>query len=155
MSEDNIDALIECATILGRVQARKEFRAYGAYDAMLESSMHESIAKRAALIRDESARLLSANRHLDDMLTQARAEIDRLRRACSALNDAVSQTLGRALGYPRFCDDQKNFPGATDADGVCVGDMVAESLAADAATEIARLRACAPRWRRCGPNSSR
>lgn len=68
-------------------------------------------------------------------------EIERLKRACSMLNDEVSQTLGRALGYPKFCDDQKNFPGATDADGVCVGDHVAESLAAEASKEIERLRA--------------
>lgn len=72
-------------------------------------------------------------------------EIERLKRACSMLNDEVSQTLGRALGYPKFCDDQKNFPGATDADGVCVGDHVAESLAAEASKEIERLRADAAR----------
>ncbi len=72
-------------------------------------------------------------------------EIERLKRACSMMNDEVSQTLGRALRYPRFCDDQKNFPGSTDADGVCVGDHVAESLAAEAAKEIERLRADAAR----------
>lgn len=74
-------------------------------------------------------------------------EIARLRRACSALNDAVSQTLGRALGYPRFCDDPKNFPGATDADGVCVGDHVAASLADEAADTIRSLRAEVERLR--------
>ena len=74
-------------------------------------------------------------------------EIERLKRACSMMNDEVSQTLGRALRYPRFCDDQKNFPGSTDADGVCVGDHVAESLAAEAAKEIERLRADAERYR--------
>ena len=48
----------------------------------------------------------------------------------------IEQTLGKALGYPRYKDDQKNFPGATDADGVCVGDHVAASLATEAAERI-------------------
>jgi predicted DNA-binding protein (MmcQ/YjbR family) len=52
----------------------------------------------------------------------------------------VEQVLGRALGYPLYADDQKNFPGTTEADGVCVGDHVPASLADEAAREIARLR---------------
>jgi len=60
---------------------------------------------------------------------------------CSKLNDDVSQTLGKALGYPWFKDDPKNFPDATEADGVCVGDHVAESLAVEAANKIKELLA--------------
>ena len=67
-------------------------------------------------------------------------EIARLRLALSKQNESICQTLGAALGYPRFCDDQKTFPGATEADGVCVGDHVAESLADEAADLIKRLR---------------
>jgi polyhydroxyalkanoate synthesis regulator phasin len=52
----------------------------------------------------------------------------------------VEQILGRALGYPLYADDQKNFPGTTEADGVCVGEHVPASLADEAAGEIARLR---------------
>lgn len=66
-------------------------------------------------------------------------ELDRIRNAGLESHDAVCQTLGKALGYPRYCDDQKNFPGATDADGVCVGDHVAESIADEAAKRIAQL----------------
>ena len=55
-------------------------------------------------------------------------------------DDTVCQTLGKALGYPRYCDDQKNFPGATEADGVCIGDHVAESLAEEAARKIGNLQ---------------
>lgn len=69
------------------------------------------------------------------------AEVAALRAACSKLNADVCQTLGAALGYPRFCDDQKNFPGAGPEHGVCVGDHVAESLAEEAATQIKRLAA--------------
>lgn len=58
-----------------------------------------------------------------------------------AANDAeIQQILGAALGYPRFVDDQANFPGATEDDGVCVGDHVGVTLAMEAAEEIERLR---------------
>lgn len=50
----------------------------------------------------------------------------------------IQQVLGRALGYPRFADDQKNFPGATDSDGVAVGEHVAATLAQEAAKSLAR-----------------
>jgi len=69
------------------------------------------------------------------------AEVERLRGALSKQNAEIEQTLGKALGYPWFKDDQKNFPGATEADGVCVGEHVAESLAAEAAAKITNLRA--------------
>lgn len=52
----------------------------------------------------------------------------------------IEQILGRALGYPRFCDDQKNFPGALDQDGVCIGDHVALTLAQEAAETLRKLR---------------
>ncbi len=69
-----------------------------------------------------------------------RADNDRLRRALDATEYAIQQSLGTALGYPRYCDDLVNFPDATPADGVCVGDHVAETLAAEAAREIERMR---------------
>jgi hypothetical protein len=58
------------------------------------------------------------------------AEIARLRVGLSRQSDEICQTLGAALGYPRYCDDQENFPDATESDGVCVGEHVAESIAA-------------------------
>lgn len=45
----------------------------------------------------------------------------------------IEQILGRALGYPRYCDDKDNFPDATEQDGVCVGDHTAVTLAQEAA----------------------
>lgn len=68
------------------------------------------------------------------------AEIASLRKACSQANDEVCQVLGKALAYPWYKDNQKNFPGATEANGVCVGNQTAESIADEAASEIARLR---------------
>jgi hypothetical protein len=55
-------------------------------------------------------------------------------------NDFICQVLGKALDYPKFSDDQKNFPNASESDGVCVGDHVSESIAIEAAEEIYRLK---------------
>ena len=70
-----------------------------------------------------------------------RAEVARMKKAASTINEEVCQTLGAALGYPWFKDDQTNFPGATETDGVCVGPHVAESLAAEAAAKLATVAA--------------
>lgn len=48
----------------------------------------------------------------------------------------VDQVLGKALKYPYYSDDQKNFPGTTPADGVCTGEHVPESLLDEAAKLI-------------------
>jgi hypothetical protein len=55
------------------------------------------------------------------------------------LANEVEQVLGKALGYPRYSDDQKNFPGTTEADGVCVGENVPESLLSEAAAKIENI----------------
>lgn len=62
-----------------------------------------------------------------------RGERERLRNVASKSNEEVCQSLGKALGYPWFKDDQANFPGSTEEHGVCVGDHVAESIADEAA----------------------
>lgn len=48
----------------------------------------------------------------------------------------IEQVLGKALGYPWFKDDPKNFPNATADDGVCVGDNVPITLALEAAAKL-------------------
>lgn len=73
---------------------------------------------------------------LADRIDEQAARIKVLENACSKQNEEVCQTLGQVLGYPWFCDDQQNFPGATKQDGVCVGEHVAESIAASAAKRI-------------------
>jgi hypothetical protein len=82
-------------------------------------------------------------------------EIERLQRAASSQNDDVCQTLGKALGYPWFKDDQENFAGSTETHGVCVGDHVAETLAIEAAREIERLRAEVERMREAHAENAR
>jgi phage shock protein A len=51
----------------------------------------------------------------------------------------VEQTLGKILCYPWYKDDKKNFPGATEEDGVCVGEDTIETLADRAAERIRHL----------------
>ncbi len=95
---------------------------------------HREEVARLTKERDE-ARVAQAEAERDE----ARAEVDRLRQACSREDDAICQTLGKALGYPRYSDDPTNFPDATEADGVCVGPHVAVTLAQEAAERIKEL----------------
>lgn len=63
-------------------------------------------------------------------------ERERILRALQEELYRVEQTLGKALGYPWYKDDQKNFPGATEDDGVCTGEHTAATLAVEAARRI-------------------
>jgi chromosome segregation ATPase len=74
-------------------------------------------------------------------LDQARAEVERLRCSFSEYDNRIQQELGKELGYPWFKDSQEHFPGATESNGVCVGDHVGETLAIEAAEKIRELRA--------------
>lgn len=74
-------------------------------------------------------------------LATAERELNRLRALWMAQGHKIEQVLGAALNYPRFCDDQDAFPGATEADGVCVGDHTPETLVEEAAATIEKYRA--------------
>lgn len=107
-----------------------------------------SPAARLAVVRQilgasdsphESA--IAAAYRVTDRVSGMEREVAFYKGACERTNEDVCQTLGKALGYyPWFKDDQKNFSGATEADGVCVGDHTAGSLADEAADEVERLR---------------
>lgn len=73
-------------------------------------------------------------------LTTEVASFFSTRRELAKQNEEICQTLGGVLGYPWFRDDQKNFPGATEEDGVCVGVHVAETIAEEAAQEVDKLK---------------
>ena len=68
-------------------------------------------------------------------------ELKSLREKGIKYDHEIEQVLGKALGYPWFKDDQKNFPGTTEVDGVCVGEHVAASIAIEAAEKIISLKA--------------
>lgn len=58
-----------------------------------------------------------------------------------AVHDEVEQTLGKALGYPWFKNDQANFPGADESSGVCIGEHCTETIADEAAAKITKQEA--------------
>ena len=76
----------------------------------------------------------------------ARRDIDRLLAKLAAAEHErdgyvyhlreCEQIAGKALGYPWFKDDQKNFPGTTEADGVCIGDHVGDTVVAELASRL-------------------
>jgi hypothetical protein len=98
----------------------------------------DEFAKYEAFFRAANPANITA---LLDTIEREAAEIERLRRGAGKSNDEVCQVLGKALGYPWFKNDQLNFPDATEEDGVCVGDHVAESIADEAADTIQRQAA--------------
>lgn len=100
------------------------------------------LAATATVLR----RLRERNKEADEAVEQlqaelnaTKAEVERLRIALAHKEEAIVQRLGKALGFPWFKDDQKNFPGATDADGI-VSCFAAEEMAILAVEEIERLR---------------
>lgn len=66
-------------------------------------------------------------------LEQLSEKIKHLREGLLKQNQNIEQTCGKVLGYPWFKDDQKNFPGATEKDGVCVGDHVGATIVSELA----------------------
>jgi len=72
---------------------------------------------------------------VNDRLTQDKKAILALIKE----SQEIGQILGKALGYPWYKDDSKNFPDATEADGVCIGAETAWSLAMLAADKIKQL----------------
>jgi hypothetical protein len=52
----------------------------------------------------------------------------------------IEQTAGQAMNYPWYKDDQKNFPGATEIDGVCTGEHVAATIVAELADNYRYLQ---------------
>lgn len=87
---------------------------------------------RAEDLGNEAVRVDFAER-LERQRDEARERIAFLERAIAQQNQEIEQICGKALGYPWFKDDQKNFPGATEADGVCAGEHVAETIVAELA----------------------
>jgi hypothetical protein len=84
--------------------------------------------------------------HEMDALSVLRSRIEALEKADRDLrlafakhNQEVCQELGKALKFPWFKDDQKNFPGATEEHGVIIGDDVPETMAVYAARRIEAL----------------
>lgn len=51
----------------------------------------------------------------------------------------AEKVLGKALGYPRFCDDPNGSPRATPEDGVYIGEHTLVTLAEEAAEGLRKV----------------
>ena len=125
---DRADILKERQQFLLKTYEQAEENARLNRDIMRHESDRAVREKEIALFRDEVKSLRVENARLKDKWAESNHEIEQV----------LAQAIG---GYPWYKDDQKNFPGATEKDGVCVGDHVPESLASEAAHTITRLRA--------------
>ena len=134
---------LAAAAEITRLRARLEVRDDGGPDGIL--------------CRDESIRMQDAEiARLRAEVEALKAEDARQRKLWQKENDELVQILGKALQYPRFVDDQSVFPGATEADGVCVPCHTGVSIADEAAAAIETLRTKAEAfdWMRAGRRSS-
>lgn len=62
---------------------------------------------------------------------------ERLLMLAMAEKNEIEQALARALGtFPWYKDDQKNWPGTTDADGVCTGNFTVLDVVDQAVARI-------------------
>jgi hypothetical protein len=81
-----------------------------------------------------------------DLCEERDRERDRAERAererDAALQDVdeCQQIAGKALGYPWYKDDQKNFPNANDANGVCIGEHCGSSIVQELANALVKRR---------------
>mgnify|MGYP001582435770 CR=1 FL=1 len=75
----------------------------------------------------------------EEWFREALPDVFRIYQAGIRSSHEVEQILGKALHYPWYKDDQKNFLGATERDGVCTADHTIETLAEEAAQKIAAL----------------
>lgn len=96
----------------------------------------EEITDAGNALPEQGAQFHPEKRALLDQCRALAIRNQGLEDAVHAIDGHICQTLGAALHYPRYCDDQNSFPGATEADGCCTGDHVAESLAREAARTI-------------------
>jgi hypothetical protein len=102
------------------------------------SAVHVSILHgKIALTKEQARHIAGVDQEIERLRAWKEKVIDQARRD----EDSICQDLGRALGFPWFKDDPVNFPNATEADGVCVGEHVAATLAKMAADKITALRA--------------
>jgi hypothetical protein len=83
---------------------------------------------------------------LQDETDQGEAARERAERAererDAALKDVdeCQQIAGKVLGYPWYKDDQKNFPNANDANGVCIGEHCGSSIVQELANALIKRR---------------
>jgi hypothetical protein len=115
-----------------------------ALDAMIEeknkriAELEYKIAKASEAFDAASRAFTACDIKRYNRIKELKAQLAKTMDSAQRVFHEVEQTLGKALGYPWYKDDPDNFPDATEADGVCVGEHVPESIALEAANTIAR-----------------
>lgn len=101
----------------------------------MTTDLEGAVERAAAILKAWNRRetdLLEANNRYLERARAAEAERDGYQKHLRA----CEQIAGKALGYPWFKDDQKNFPGTTEAEGVCIGDHVGDTIVEELATRF-------------------
>lgn len=105
--------------------------AFKASDAITELTWE---IERLTKLLDETKRKLTNEKV--EAIAPLHQTIQSLRTAGAKTNHDICQILGKVLGFPWYKDDLKNFPNATEAHGICEGELVAEDMANLAAERI-------------------
>lgn len=109
------------------------------YAKKLENVDAESAIKENAADARAEASLIDLFNTLNNAASKTLKAADDLLLKLIMEDHEIEQICGKALGYPWYKDDQKNFPGATEADGVCTGEHVAVTIVAELAGRYERL----------------
>jgi hypothetical protein len=150
-SKDLLDALGFHIRLGGSDLLNNAFRQYR--DVLREEKSSLTVDVQVEFEPQAVAALLKVNTRLEEenqILRQRNATLQtetarvgnyaqRIYEAYVKTENEIQQTLGRALGYPRYCDDQSNFPFSLPSDGVCVGSHCSVTLADEAAATIDAL----------------
>lgn len=119
--------------------------------------MNTSTEKLVAALRVLSSEIQSddgvANAAIQEAAQRLEQQSEKIKRLYEGIlknNQEIEQTCGKVLGYPWFKDDQKNFPGATEKDGVCVGDHVGETIVSELAKKYHEALTCIDHLKKSG-----
>lgn len=90
-----------------------------------------------------------------ELSPELKAAVEWLQRDVEAMRDRWIRSDGEACqilaqvigGFPWYKDDQKNFPGATEKDGVCYAEHTIHTLATKVAERTAVLERELERWK--------
>jgi hypothetical protein len=132
----------ECrdATLQRIAKLEEEIRLVRGAMASQDGREREAGAQCGGRVRDVGLRVAGAAAEQIVLLRKRCEQQGRQLTAAMLTETAISQLVGKALGYPWYKDDQKNFPGATEADGVCIGEHVAETIVREMVVVVGKLQ---------------
>ena len=129
-----LEAAMEEARRVARAQAEimslEPFKTESEMMGKVEKDKSEVIAEArrwmGRLPRADFEKLLVLTR---DAVASEERKTKALHESWQSAEEECVQILAQMLDFPWFIDDQENFPGATEKDGVCVGPYISIDLA--------------------------